>query len=303
MSSYKDNLQHLPKRLPVRFQWKENKVVKGVLIWHRPYIYLQMEDDMEPKNINHVWNSYLKHHVPRTDSNYKPVSPRWLTQLDLLDLIIYEAPDRVEGQTEPSLKTILTTFAPECVKYLRSAPHDPAPIMPPADIEEERRVLSLFVLGSQRAIDVSYTGSMKAILMPDGTFTYGSRTGLNSFQLLHIYKMDFDPLDDWMIWGRAIDYLYLEGDRGSFTLSARLKQRTLELTARTTAKVELPVPVTQEPSLAILLKTLEERETALKAKLVTLQNTEKERLLAIQEAQARIAQLEADVARLEKALA
>jgi hypothetical protein len=245
--------------------------------------------------------------------------------------MIYEDPDRVEGQVEPSVATILTTFAPECVKYLRSAPHEPAPVMAPADIEEERRVLSLFASGSQRTIDVSYRSSMKALLMPDGTFTYGSRTGLTSFQLLHIYRMDFDPLDDWMIWGRAIDYLYLEGDRGSFTLGARLKQRTLELTARTTAKQEQPpvpakqeqppvpakqeqhpvpakqeqhpVPVTQEPSLATLLKTLEEREIALKVKLVTLQNTERERRTAIQEAHARIAQLEADIAHLEKALA
>jgi hypothetical protein len=58
----------------------------------------------------------------------------------------------------------------------------------------------------------------------------------------------------------------------------------------------------QEP-LSAVLKTLEEKEATLKARLTVLQNTEIERLTAIQEAQARIAQLEADVARLEKALA
>jgi len=250
-------------------------------------------------------------------SNYTPVSPRRFSERELLDLMIYEDPERVEGQVEPSVMTILT-YAPICIQLLRPAPHAPAPSMSPAGIEEERRVLSLFASGSQRAIDVSYRSSMKAILMPDGTFTYGSRTGLTSFQLLHIYKMDFDPLDDWMIWGRAIDYLYLEGDRGSFTLSARLKHRNLAITERVykqelpvPVRVELPVPAWQELSakqepelsLAALLKTLEERETVLKATKEALLTKERERRLAIEEANKRIAQLEADIAQLEKVLA
>jgi hypothetical protein len=415
-ASYKDNLQYLPQRIPVRFQWKENKVVRGVLIWHRPYIYLQREEDEEPKILFHVWNSYVKHHVPKTDSNINPVDPRRIWNvLDLLDLIIYEIQDRVDGQIEPSLKTILTTYAPECIKALRSAPPEPMPSIPEERLEQERKQL-LHLMSEPTAVEVGHRhiGSLKATLMPDGTFTYGLRKGLNSFQLLHAYRMECDPtfyrVESLLNWTSSLDLLYVQGGPWDTTLSklvkARVpaKQEPPPVPAKVEpppvpAKVEIPCPVISEeerkreatqmaavwkahiregydapicivnregqglcylykngtfsylkgvqfnpelhslellwhlnptkvqghttavqffffdvamtdcllpatePSLSAVLKTLEERESALKARLEGLQIAEKGRLTAIEEARKRIAQLEADVTRLEKALA
>jgi len=271
--------------------------------------------------------------VPWSYDNYNPVSPRTLSELDLLDLIIYEHEPRLEGQLEPSVATILTTYAIPCIQALRSAPHDPEPVMDPALIEEERRVLTLFASGNEKAIRVD--GSMKATLMPDGTFTYGSRKGLSSFQLLHIYTMDFEPTvgeEDWMTSVSALNYLYLEGDRDYFSLGARLKRGNLPMPTEplvvkkpcdlpplvALAKVEpfvikkpralpkikplVPAKPESDPSLSAILKSLEERETALKATKEALVTKERERLTAIHEAKQRIAALEADVARLEKVL-
>jgi hypothetical protein len=259
--------------------------------------------------------------VPWTDSNYKPVNPRGLTQLELLDLIVYEIQDRVDGQLEPSLKTILTTFAPECIKYLSSAPPEPEPVIPQERIDQERKQL-LHLMSEPTAVEVGHrhTGSLKATLMPDGTFTYGSRKGLNSFQLLHIYRMECDPMfyrvESILTWTSTLDLLYVEGGSCGSSLSNRIRAKVAPAPAPVPAKVEPvpakvepvpakvePVPVKQESFLTILLKTLEEREAALKATKEALLTKEKERLLAIQEAHARIAQLEADIAQLEKALA
>ena len=314
-SNYKTNLQHLPQRLPVRLRWKENTVVRAVFIrGDCNDLYLQRKDNEEPKNLFHVWNSYLKHHVPKTDSNYYPVNPRRLSKLELLDLMIYEDPGRLDGQDEPSFKTILTTYAPECMKLLRSAPHEPEPVIPQERIDQERKLLLGFTSGPL-TIEVGHFGAfLKAILMPDGTFTYGSRKGLNSFQLLHIYRMECDPLfykvEIILTWTSSLDFLYVEGGSWGSSLSNRVKEKVV-----VPAKVEAPAPVPakqEEPKvepppkvelcLSALLKTLEERESVLKARLVTLQNTERERLAAIQDASGRIAALEADIARLEKVL-
>jgi len=318
-SSYQSNLRHLPQRLPIRLRWKENKVVRGVFIrGDCGYLYLQMKEDEKPKHIRHGWNSYLKHHVPWSESNYNPVSPQRLSELDLLNLMIYEDPGRLDGQDEPSLKTILTTYAPECIKLLRTAPHEPEPVIPQERIEQERALLLGFTSVPQ-TIDVGHFGAfLKATLMPDGTFTYGSRKGLNSFQLLHIYRMDYDPMfyrvESLLTWTSSLDLLYVEGGSWGSSLSSQVKAKGL-----TTAKGPPTVPAWQEPptvpakqepptipvqeSLSAVLKALEEKEATLKARLTALQNAERDRLTAIQEARARIAQLEADVARIEKALA
>jgi hypothetical protein len=334
-TSYKTNLEHLPQRLPVRLRWKDNKVIRAVFIRDDYYLYLQREEDEKPKNMFHVWNSYLKHHVPKTDSNIKPVDPRRIWNvLDLLDLIIYEDPGRLDGQDEPSLKTILTTYAPECIKLLRSAPPEPEPVIPQERIEQERKQLLGFTSVPQ-TIEVGHFGAfLKATLMPDGTFTYGSRKGLNSFQLLHIYRMDYDPMfysvEHILTWTSTLDLLYVEGGSCGSSLSNRIRAKVAPAPAPAPAKVEPvpakvelvpakvepvpakvelvpakvePVPVKQESFLTILLKTLEEREAALKATKEALLTKERERLLAIREAHARIAQLEADIAQLEKTLA
>jgi hypothetical protein len=317
-SSYKSNLQHLPQRLPVRLRWKDNKVVRAIFIrGDCGYLYLQRNEDEKPKNLFHVWNSYVKHHVPKTDSNIKPVDPRRIwNELDLLDLLIYEDPGRLDGQDEPSLKTILTTYAPECIKLLRSAPHEPEPVIPQERLEQERTLLLGFTSVPQ-TIEVGHFGAfLKATLMPDGTFTYGSRKGLNSFQLLHIYRMECDPMfykvESILTWTSSLDLLYVEGGSYDSSLSNRIKAKAkAKAKAPAPAKVEAPAPVPAkvepppkvELCLSVLLKTLEERESALKARLEGLQMAEKGRLLAIEEARKRIAALEADVARLEKTLA
>lgn len=422
MSNYKTNLQHLPQRLPVRLRWKENTVVRAVFITGTcGDLYLQRKEDEEPKNLFHVWNSYLKHHVPKTDINIKPVDPRRIWNvLELLDLLIYEDPVRLDGQDEPSFKTILTTYAPECMKLLRSAPHEPEPVIPQERIEQERKQL-LHLTAEPMMIEVGHFGAfLKATLMPDGTFTYQSRTGLNSFQLLHIYRMECDPLfykiESILNWNSSLDLLYVKEVTGASSLSNRVKARVPAkqeppkveplAPAPVPAKVEAPAkqepeiprpaisederereaiqmaavwkahiregydaPIcivsgypglcylnkngtfsylkgsrfipqlhslellwhlnpakvqghttavqffffdvertdcllsATEPSLTTILKTLEERESALKARLEGLQIAEKARLTAIEEARKRIAALEADVARLEKALA
>jgi len=245
--------------------------------------------------------------VPWSESNYNPVSPRHLSELDLLDLMIYEDSGRLDGQTEPSLKTILTTYAPTCIQLLKSAPHEPEPVIPQERINQERTLL-LGLTSVPQTIDVGHFGAfLKATLMPDGTFTYGSRKGLNSFQLLHIFRMECDPLfyrvESLLTWTSSLDLLYVEGGSWGSSLSNRVKEKVV-----VPAKVEAPAPKVEPPPkvelcLSVLLKTLEERESVLKARLVTLQNTERERLAAIQEASGRIAALEADIARLEKTLA
>jgi hypothetical protein len=304
MSSYKSNLQHLPQRLPVRLRWKENTVVRAVFIrGDCGDLYLQRKEDEKPKYIRHVWNSYLKHHVPWGEGNYNPVSPQGLSELDLLDLMIYEDPGRLDGQDEPSLKTILTTYAPECIKLLRSAPHEPEPVIPQERLEQERTLLLGFTSVPQ-TIDVGHFGAfLKATLMPDGTFTYGSRKGLNSFQLLHAYRMECDPLfysvESLLNWTSSLDLLYIEGGSWGSSLSNQVKAKAppAPAPAKVEPKVEPPVSA-PELSLSAVLKSLEEREATLKATKEALVTKEGERRTAIQAAQARIAQLEADIARL-----
>jgi len=204
---------------------------------------------------------------------------------------------------------------------LRSAPPEPEPVIPQERIEQERTLLLGFTSVPQ-TIDVGHFGAfLKAILMPDGTFTYGSRKGLNSFQLLHAYRMECDPLfysvESLLNWTSCLELLYLEGGSWGSSLSNQVKAKALQVPAPVPApaklepKVEPPVsaPAKLEPkveppvsapesSLASILKSLEEREAALKATKEALLTKEKERLTAINEAQARIAQLEADIARL-----
>lgn len=418
-SSYKTNVKHLPQRLPVRLRWKENTVVRAVFVrGDCGYLYLQRKEDEEPKNIWHVWNSYVKHHVPNTTSNYTPVSPRRISELELLDLLLYEDPGRLDGQTEPSLKTILTTYAPECIKLLRTAPHEPEPSVPAERIEQERKQL-LHLTAEPMMIEVGHRGmgSLKATLMPDGTFVYQSRKGLNSFQLLHLYRMECDPLfykvESLLNWTSSLDLVYVEGGAWDDSLSKRVKAPApakveAPAPAPIPVKVEAPAPAKQEPEiprpaisederereaiqmaavwkshiregydapicivsgcpglcylnkngtfsyikgsqfstklhslellwhlnpakvqghttavqffffdmektqcllsateppLSAVLKTLWDRESALKARLEGLQIIEKGRLLAMEEARKRIAALEAAVSRLEKALA
>jgi len=200
------------------------------------------------------------------------------------------------------LKTILTTYAPECIKLLRSAPPEPEPVIPQERIEQERKQLLGFTSVPQ-TIEVGHFGAfLKATLMPDGTFTYGSRKGLNSFQLLHIYRMECDPMfysvEHILTWTSTLDLLYMEGGSCDSSLSNRIRAKV----APAPAKVEPPISA-PELSLTIILKNLEERETALRATKEALVTREKERLTAINEARARISALEADIARLEKVLA